>query len=121
MSKIINNTVVTDRKHGVLRFRVSAGNGDRVTFPVPFKTDRVDVHIASYYDGVAFITAGTTAQSVTDRYGFTLSKLAHPGNGNAAYWDTRISPVDVLAIGVLEDESDDENIIDDLVGVISSL
>lgn len=111
MSTLIKNTLVVDRLSGTQRFKVSAGNGERVEFPITFASDKVDVFIPGYFDGADFIHAGTTAQAVTDRSGFTLSKIGIPGNGNKPYWDDRKSPVTVIAYGEFEPEdlSDDDD------------
>lgn len=119
MAKIITNTVRVNRSAGYIQFDVAAGNGERITFPVSFKNDFVKVVISSYYDGADFISSGTTAQSVTDKDGFTLSKLGIPGNGNSPYWDTRESPVTVFAYGDIDEEVEDDESEDVFVGEIT--
>lgn len=98
MSKLIENTLVVDEDNATLRFRVSAGNGDYIKFPISFKTDRVTVIVPTYYNGAVLNICGVTKQGVCDRYGFTLSKYAC-APGTEGYWNTVADPVDVYVIG----------------------
>lgn len=98
MSEIITNTLIVEKDH--IRFRVAAGNGEYIRFPVSFLSDKVMVIVPSYYDGNVFNTCGVTKQYVCDRYGFTLSKLAH-NQGQTPFWNSSRDPVDVIVYGRL--------------------
>lgn len=101
MSEIIKGSLEVNHVAGRMTFRVSAGNGDKVKFPITLASDKVEVVIPSYWDGADYIHAGTTRDATTDRTGFTLSKVGMPVNGNPIYLDTRKDPVTVIVYGEL--------------------